>query len=103
TPQAGVFSTLTKNPDGTFTLTRKDQTRFVFSSAGKLSSIQDKNANAISLTYDGSGNLARVTDTVSRNLTFTYDASNRISQITDPIGRSVSFQYNSTNDLIKAT
>src|SRR5207245_9144605 len=40
-PQAGVFNTLTKNPDGTFVLTRKDQTQFSFSAGGVLTSIRD--------------------------------------------------------------
>jgi YVTN family beta-propeller protein/YD repeat-containing protein len=102
-PQAGVFSMLTKNGDGSFTLTQKNQTRYNFSAADKLTSIQDRNGNTVALTYDGSGNLIQVTDAVGRNLTLSYDGSNRISQVSDPIGRTVSFQYDGNNNLSQVT
>ena len=101
--QPGVFSTLTKNADGTFVLARKDQTRFNFASSGKLASIRDKNSNTLTLTYDGSGNLTQITDTVGRNLTLSYDGSNRIAQVIDPISRAVSFQYDGNNNLVQAS
>jgi RHS repeat-associated protein len=100
--QPGVFNTLTKNLDGTFTLSRKDQTQFAFSAGGAVTSIRDKNGNTTNLAYDLSGNLIQITDTVGRNLVFAYDASNRITQITDPIGRTVSFQYDPGNNLVQA-
>jgi len=103
-PPAGVFSTLVKNTDGTFVLTQKNQTKYAFSAGGNLVSVQDKNGNTISLTYDGAGNLTRITDTVGRNLTLSYDASNRITQVTDPIGRTVAYSYSATsNDLTQVT
>ena len=101
-PQPGVFSTLAKNGDGTFLLTRKDQAKFVFSTAGRLNTIQDKNGNTISLVYDGSGNLKQITNAVGRSLTLTYDSNNRIVQVTDPISRTASFGYDDNNNLIKA-
>jgi RHS repeat-associated protein len=102
-PQAGVFSTLVQNQDGSFTLTQKNQTRYNFSSAGKPISIQDKNGNTATLVYDSSGNLIQVTDPAGRHLSFSYDASNRITQVTDPAGRTVSFQYDANNNLTQAT
>lgn len=102
-PQPGVFSTLVKNADATFTLTAKNQTKYAFSVAGKLTTIQDKNGNTILLIYDGSGNLIRVTDTVGRALNLSYDTTNRITQIIDSSSRSVSFQYDTNNNLIQAT
>jgi RHS repeat-associated protein len=101
-PQPGVFSALVQNADNTFTLTQKNQTRYLFSATGVLTGIVDKNGNAIALTYNG-GNLTQITDTVGRNLTLSYDGSNRIIQVTDPIGRTVSFSYSVTNDLVQAT
>src|SRR5207249_4284815 len=102
-PRPGVFSALSKSADGTFLLNQKNQTRYTFSSTGKLVGIQDKNGNTIACLYDGVGNLSQISDTVGRNLIFSYDASNHIAQITDPIGRTVSFQYDATNNLVKAT
>src|SRR5581483_4611858 len=98
-PQAGVFSVLAKNADGTFTLIQKNQSRYNFSSIGKLTTIQDKNGNTVSLSYDGSGNLSQVADAVGRKLAFTYDGTNRVTQVADPVGRTVSFQYDGSNNL----
>jgi len=103
TPPPGVFSTFVANNNGTFTLTQKNQTQYNFSSAGQLISIQDKNGNSITLTYNGNGNLAQITDTVGRNLSLSYDGNNRITQIIDPINRSVAFQYDSNNNLVQVT
>ena len=102
-PQAGVYNTLVANPDGTFTLTLKNQTQYIFSSAGKLTTLQDKNGNAVHLTYDGSGNLTTIAATGGRTLTLAYDSSNRILSVTDPMGHVESYSYNAANDLVSAT
>jgi YD repeat-containing protein len=93
-PQPGVFSTLVKNTDATFTLTKKNQTKYVFSVAGKLTTIQDKNGNTIFLIYDGSGNLIRVTDTVGRALNLSYDATN--TSLKSSIRAAVRFRFSTT-------
>jgi YD repeat-containing protein len=61
------FNTLVKNVDDTFTLTRRDQTQFLFSAGGALTSIRDKNGNTVGLTYGLGGNFTQITDTVGRN------------------------------------
>ena len=68
TPQYGVFDTLVNNGDGTYTLNKKDLTKYNFNTSGKLSSIVDKNSNAISLTYTGS-NLTQITPQAEETLT----------------------------------
>ena len=102
-PPPGLYDALIMNSDGTYLLTRKDRTQYIFSSSGKLTSITDKNGNSIALTYGASGNLAQVTDTMGRVLTLTYDKSNRITTIVDPIGRKESLKYSSANDLVSVT
>jgi RHS repeat-associated protein len=99
----GIFSTLVKNSDGTFSLTLKNQTRYLFSAAGKLTNITDRNGNVLFLTYDGAGNLAKITDTVGRAITLTSDVSNRISRLTDPIGRTVHYSYDIDGNLASVT
>ncbi len=102
-PQPGVFSTFVANGDGTYTLTQKNRTKYNFSSAGKLTSIADRNSNTVTLTYDAGGNLTRITGPSGRNLVLTSDASNRVTMITDPIGRTVLYAYSSNNDLASVT
>lgn len=100
--QYGVFDDLIDNGDGMFTLKKKNQTRYNFDSLGRLSSIVDKNANAINLSYTGS-NLTQITDTVSRNINLTYDGNSRIILITDPIGRTIQFFYDVFGNLASST
>ena len=102
-PQAGVFNTFTANGNGTFTVKAKSQTKYNFSSSGKLTSVQDKNGNAVTLSYDSSGNLVQVTDAVGRSLTLSYDSGGRITQVTDPISRKVIYVYDGNNNLASVT
>ncbi len=102
-PQAGVFNSLVANPDSTFTLTLKNQTQYVFSSAGKLIEIQDKNGNAVDLTYDGSGNLTTIAAAGGRSLTLAYDTQGRIVSVTDPISRTETYSYDGANNLASTT
>jgi len=100
TPPPGVFNTLEKN--GTFSLTLKDQTVYHFNAAGRLSAIQDKNGNTMTLAYTGS-NLTSITDAVGRTTTLTYDGNNRITQITDPAGRTLTYGYDGAGNLASFT
>ncbi len=98
-----VLGTLVHNSDGSWTFTRRAREKFVFNSAGQLTSIQDLNGYATVLAYDGSGRLATVTDPASRSLTFSYDGQDRISQVTDPAGRSVQYSYDTAGNLASVT
>jgi RHS repeat-associated protein len=98
--EAGVYGILTNNPDGSFTLTGKDQTRRNFDPQGHLTYVADKNANTLSLSYNN-GVLTNITDTAGRQIVFQPDANGLLRQVTDPIGRSVQFVYDSqTTNLI---
>ena len=96
----GVFDKLAKNSDGSFSLTRKNQTQLNFSSLGKLLSIIDRNGNTQSLGYDGLGNLTRITDSSLRSYTLAYDANDRLVLVTDPIGRTLQYAYDTPGRLI---
>jgi RHS repeat-associated protein len=102
-PPASVSNKLVRNPDWTFTLEKKDQTKYNFNTFGRLDTIVDKNGNTISFGYDTDGNLTVITDTVGRTITLTYDADNRITQITDPAGRTITYGYDANGDLTTVT
>jgi RHS repeat-associated protein len=104
TPRFGaIFSILVKNLDSSFTLTLKNQTQYRFGSDRKLSSITDRNGNALSFAYDVSGDLSAITDTGGRIVTLTYDESHRITLVTDPIGRTVRYAYDTDGNLVSVT
>ncbi|MBI1920281.1 MAG: hypothetical protein HYS23_04275 [Geobacter sp.] len=90
--QPGDYSTLAKNADGGFTLTAKDGARQLFADGGKLSSVTDRNGNALAFAY-ANGNLATVTDPAGKTVTFTYGSDNRITNVTGPAGESYAFGY----------
>jgi RHS repeat-associated protein len=75
-----------------YTLTRKDGSKLSFNTAGKLTSIEDRNGNDLSLTYTA-GKLTGVTDTAGRTVDISYNNDDRISLIELEDGREVSYGY----------
>src|SRR5690606_32134572 len=57
-----------------------------------LVSIQDRNDNTTTLTYQG-GLLSTVADFAGRTLTFAYNAQKRIRSVTDPMGFVTKYEY----------
>ena len=98
-----VLASLVKNTNGTFTFTRRDKSRYLFSAAGKLTQEIDRNGYLTALSYNSAGHLTSVTDPAGRSLTFAYGTNGLISSVTDPAGRKVTFTYNASKDLITAT
>ncbi len=101
-PMKGVFDDLIKNPDGTFTVKRKDLVEYHFNLSKKLIAIQDENENALTFTYVGD-NLTEILDTTDRTIQFSYDAGGRITRILDPIGRALAFTYDGEGNLVSST
>ena len=99
TRQAGVFETLVKNTDGTYTLTFKSQLKYNYNSSGKLTSIVDKNNNITMLQYTNSL-LSSVTEPAGRTLQFSYNTNNKLTQVTDPLCRTLVFTYDLNGNLI---
>ncbi len=102
TTQYGIFDTLIANPDGTYSLEKKNQTVYNFNLSNRLISIVDKNSNTVSLHYTGS-NLTSIIDSAGRTITLTNDGNGRITQIADPIGRTVQYTYDASGDLVTST
>ena len=101
-PLNRVVASLVKNQDGTYTLTRPNQTQLFFTAGGLLTKETDRNGYATVLSYSN-GHLATVTDPETRSLTFAYYSNGQLQKVTDPAGRSVSFQYDANGNLQFAT
>ncbi|PIZ16104.1 hypothetical protein COY52_08035, partial [Candidatus Desantisbacteria bacterium CG_4_10_14_0_8_um_filter_48_22] len=101
TSPKGIYSTLTKNPDLTYTLKEKDGTEYYFDSQGKLTTIQDRNNNQVVLSYTGNL-LTSITDSVNRAISFSY-VNNKLSSMADPFGRVTSYTYNDSEYLIQVS
>lgn len=101
TSQPGDYFILTKNADGSFTITNKDGLRYNFNTVGKIASIVDRNSNTMTFAYPN-GDLTTITDSAGRITTLSYNADHRIATINDPNGNTHSFTY-SGNDLAGVT
>jgi len=105
-PPAGIFDSLTKTGNGTYTLRAKDGTRYFFNDPihKLLSRQEDRNGNALVFTYNDSLP-ASITDDAGRSIQFISN-SGRISSIIDANGdptRTVKYEYDNAGYLKKVT
>jgi len=116
---------LVKNVDGSYTLTRKDQSQYFFDASGRLTEERngtgqalqmsyDSNGKlqtiseplsgiALNLAYDGSGLLQSVSDNLNRQWSFTRDSSHNLTDIQYPNGNSSAFTYDSVGQVLSET
>ena len=90
----GTLSALSAIAGG-YSLVRRDQVTYQFSSSGTLLSELDRNGQGLTLAYDGGNRLTTITDAASHAVTVAYNASNLVSSVSTPDGRSVSYGYTS--------
>ena len=95
---------LTKNNDGTFTLTTSHHEVYEFNQAGKIANIYDANQFVLTMHYNDDGNLASITEPISgQTLSFTYHDNGLLEKVSDQSGREVSFAYDENNLLTTLT
>ncbi len=75
-----------------------DQTVLRFAEGtGLLTSITDRNGNAVTMHRNSEGRLESVSDASGRSLTFTYNGSGEVESAKDPMGHVVKYTYESGN------
>ncbi len=91
--------------DGTWLLTRKDQSALLFSNTGVLLEDRDPSGRKLVLARDGSGRVSTITEPVSgTSLAFAYNANGAIATLTDNSGATVQLAYSGANgDLTQIT
>jgi RHS repeat-associated protein len=99
--QTDFSGSIVQNTDGTFTLTLKEGSIHRFSSAGKLTSITDRNNVQTVLQYV-SGVLSTVTDASGRVLTVTTNGSGRVTALSDSMGNIANYTYGASQQLLSA-
>lgn|GEM_PF-4462038 len=99
----GTYQTLTVAADGSAELRGKQGTTRFFDRAGRLTRIEDRYSNALTLTYDTAGVIASVTAASGRTLTFTKGADGRIAGVSDPLGRTFRYAYDAEGRLTSVT
>jgi len=117
TASLGYFQTLATNPDGSFTLTDKDETshRFeripgdtlqIVGPVWRLKRVTRRNDQATEYDYDTAGRLSQVHNLAfGDRLRFAYGSNGHLRTITDPAsGRTTTLDYDGTGrKLLKAT
>jgi len=112
----GLNATLTKNQDGTYTLSfHKTGAKFIFAAGSHLISVQDKNSSAtnnhaISLSLDGDNDVNSITDTQNRAITSTHNMAfgtghspeGQVTKLADTTGRYTTYNY-TNNQLMSET
>ncbi|AGB41138.1 RHS repeat-associated core domain protein [Halobacteroides halobius DSM 5150] len=94
----GIYLTLDKHADGTYTVTKADGTKLNFTTSGKISSIVDPNGNTTTLTYQN-GDLTSVQDPSGRTADFNYGTNGLVSSIDLPGSRTISYEYDPAGNL----
>ncbi|WP_243292303.1 DNRLRE domain-containing protein [Bacillus sp. FJAT-47783] len=101
TTPGGLYLTLEKNQDGTYTITEKDDTKIHFNTSGRISSIVDTNGNTTTFTYNANGKLTSVQDASGRATTITYGTNGYVSSVTDSANRTTTYEYDAAGNLTK--
>jgi RHS repeat-associated protein len=109
----GIYARLVANPDGTYTLTRRNQTTTHFDANGRLTRRCDAQGRCQALSYGATpdtpalNQVTLVTDQVtSRTLALSYTATSngpRLEAVRDQLNNTVSYTYNAAGDLETVT
>ncbi len=92
--QAPSFATVTLTTSGGgYAIVTAYQTHYHFDGQGRLTSVQDRNGQGVTLAYDANGNRSSLTDSAGRVVTFTHDANGLLTRMDLPDGRYVSYGY----------
>ena len=103
TSPAGFYTELFQNVDNTFTERGRYGNAVDYDTAGRMTSITDRNDNVMQFQYDVLGRLTQVIDTLGRPIDYTYDANGRLTQVTDFSGRVIDFGHDANGDLVSVT
>jgi RHS repeat-associated protein len=103
TSPGDFYATLTRSADGGFVLTDKSGGVRRFDREGRLTSIADRDGNALTFGYDATGFLQTMQDGAGQQLQFTKGADGKVASVSDSSGRSVSYQYDAAGNLVRVT
>jgi len=105
-PQETVnqYDTLIKQTDGGYTLTRQDQSVYVFNPTGQLLQLSNGRGQFLTLNYNSSGQLSTISDPLAgKSLNLSYNPAGLLGSVNDSLGRNVSFTYDDSHNLTGLT
>ncbi|HEX2956832.1 MAG TPA: DUF6531 domain-containing protein, partial [Chitinispirillaceae bacterium] len=99
-PPPGINASLTKNADGTYTMTERSGTTYKFNTDNNIEIITDIDGNKTQFSYDSAKKLNLVTDDYGHWFSFGYLASGLLSLVADQSTRTVRYTYDTTGNLV---
>ena len=103
TPPPYLHSVLVAKADGSYELTDRFGWRQLYDSSGQLTSIVDRNDNAVVLVHDATGFLTSVSDAGGRTVRFVKGPNGLVAAVLDPADRSFGFSYDGNGNLVAFT
>ncbi|MBI4835503.1 MAG: IPT/TIG domain-containing protein [Planctomycetes bacterium] len=95
----GAYAVIT-NTGSSYEVLTKDRTLYTFNSSGsRLLTIEDRNGNSISCTYNAQNRLTNITIPGNRAISLYYNANGKIDTAIDPDGNVTTFTYTAANQL----
>lgn len=98
-----LFSVLTRDANGAFTLFEQDGTVRTFSSAGLLTSIRDRNGNQFTFAHDDTGFLEKIQDQTGRTIQLRKGPNGKVAAVEDPVGGIFRYEHDAEGNLIRVT
>ncbi|MDR1478335.1 MAG: hypothetical protein LBJ00_05280, partial [Planctomycetaceae bacterium] len=95
--------TVLTNNNGLIIVTKKDNSKYYFNSAGFIVTKIDSMGNAVTYTYDSSDRLSTITSPDHHTTTYQYNAGGLLSSKTDFAGRSTIYGYDNLGRLVSVT
>jgi RHS repeat-associated protein len=93
---------LSRNADGTFTLTYNSGEAWSFDASGRLTG-KALEEQTVTLEYDAAGLLLQAVHSFGRYINFTYDGNGQLTAVQTNDGRTVSYAYGADGTLSSAT
>ncbi|MCG8513979.1 MAG: DUF5675 family protein [Halanaerobiales bacterium] len=78
--------------DGSYLLTKRDQTTYHYNYYGQLLRIEERNGRSLTFSYNEQQEMSSIVDSFGRELTIER-LNGRIVKVTDPIGRECNYYY----------
>ncbi len=105
TAPTGFYTSLTRNPDGTYTEREPNGTKIHYSlpdarGVAVMTQVVDRNGNTMQFVYNGQNQLIQVIDTLGRAIDYRYNGQGRLVEVIDFSGRSILFEHDQNGDLV---
>jgi RHS repeat-associated protein len=101
-PGDGVYFSLAKNGDGTYTGKSTHGGEKDFDTSGNITAVKDRFGNTVTYAYT-SGKLSTITDATGHVVTVAWYGTGRVQTLTDSDNRVVTLTYNYYGQLAKVT